>query len=121
MLSYRNIVSNDAELLRCVLFSTPVMIVNNNNNSILAITVINSYDEHIIIVDGSFFFRSEIHIQRLEIKSNADFFNSIIFQSSVEIHSEGSIDYKIINDFNDEFIFVDNAFYFRSHSKFFVA
>ncbi|NHN33171.1 hypothetical protein [Paenibacillus agricola] len=119
MQNYGRTVSNDAELLRCVLFRTPVMIVNNHH-SLITEAIIISYDDQTIFVEGSYFFRSEIQIHRIEIKTSADFFNSIIFQSPVEIHSENSIAYEIINDFNDEFIFVDNAFYFRSQSRFFV-
>jgi hypothetical protein len=120
MQNYGRTVTNDAELLRCVLYRTPVIIVNNNS-LLINEAIIVSYDDHTIFVEGSYFFRSEIKIHRIEIKSSADIFNSIIFQSQIEVHSENSIAYEIINDFNEEFIFVDNAYYFRSQSRFYIA
>ncbi|SED08496.1 hypothetical protein [Paenibacillus sp. GP183] len=50
-----------------------------------------------------------------EICSDADLFNCILFSTPVEIRMDGALETStvVINDYNDEIIFVDGAYYFR--------
>jgi hypothetical protein len=52
-----------------------------------------------------------------EICSDADLFNCILFSTPVEIRIDGALETSsvVINDYNEDIIFVDGAYYFRTN------
>lgn len=106
-------IQSDAELFRCFLFQTPILIELDEGTVYLS--VINGLDDEIIYVEGGFEFRSNITLYRKEFSSDADLENCIWFQTPVELRIDGRLhDVILINAVMDDFILVDGAYYFRS-------
>ncbi|RUS44999.1 hypothetical protein [Cohnella sp. AR92] len=114
-------VVTDAELFRCSLFRTPVTI-NMGDCSDHGI-IVNQFDEDCLYVDGAFYIRSGIQVERTEIKTDADLYNCLLFQTSVEVRTAGIVNTyaSTINAFNEEIVFADNEFFFRMLSEFYAA